>query len=83
MGGAFCFGADAASGWLISYGSNTADLFLRAAFRVDGILRVEKPGGVPVQAPTECEPAIKLEAAQTFDIALPRTILVRADDAIE
>jgi len=83
MGGAFRFRAHAASGWLNSYGPKTADLFFRAAFPVDGILRVEKRGDVTVQAPTECEPTINLAAAQTLDITLPRTILVPADEVIE
>ena len=48
---AFRFFAD--EGGLISYGTSVVDLFRRAATYVDRILRGEKPGDLPVQAPTK------------------------------
>jgi putative ABC transport system substrate-binding protein len=80
---AYSFRADVASGGLISYGPDTTDLFHRAASYVDRILRGEKPGDLPVQAPTKFELAINMKTAKTLGIAVPRTILVRADDVIE
>jgi putative ABC transport system substrate-binding protein len=45
----------AADGGLISYGPDVADEFRRAASYVDRILKGEKPGNLPVQAPTKYE----------------------------
>ena len=68
------------SGGLISYG---ADQFRRAASYVDRILRGEKPGDLPVQAPTKFELAINLGVAKTLGLTIPQSILIRADEVIE
>ncbi len=71
------------SGGLISYGVDIADQFRRAASYVDRILRGEKPGDLPVQAPTKFEVAINLGAAKTLGLTIPQSILIRADEVIE
>jgi putative ABC transport system substrate-binding protein len=75
--------AFARDGGLLSYGDDRVDSYRRAAPYVDRILRGEKPGDLPVQLPTKYELAINLKTAKSLGLAVPPSILLRADEVIE
>jgi len=70
-------------GGLLSYGVDRVDTFRRAATYVDRILRGAKPAELPVQLPTKFEMAVNLKTAKALGLAVPPSILLRADEVIE
>jgi len=70
-------------GGLLSYGADFADVFRRAAAYVDRVLRGTMPSELPVQMPTKYIMAINAKTAKVPRLAVPQTLLVRADEVIE
>jgi len=72
-----------AAGGLVSYSLDWDDQFRRAAGYVDQILRGTKPAGLPVQASTKFELTINMRTAKALRLAVPPSLLSRADNVIE
>jgi hypothetical protein len=72
----------ARDGGLLSYGPGQADRIRCAAAYVDRILRGEKPGDLPVQLPTKFEMIVNLKTAKALGLAVPPSIMLRADEVI-
>ena len=68
---------------MLSYGPDLVDTYRRTATYVDRILRGEKPGDLPVQFPTKFEMAVNRKTAKALGLAIPPSIMLRADEVIE
>jgi putative ABC transport system substrate-binding protein len=73
----------ASEGGMISYGPNQIDQWRGAAAYVNRILRGEKPGELPVQAPTRFELVVNLRTARALQLNIPPGFPLRADEVIE
>jgi putative tryptophan/tyrosine transport system substrate-binding protein len=77
------FSEFARAGGLLAYAPSIADQFRRAAVYVDKILRGTKPGELPIEQPTRFELVINQKAAKALGIAVPKEMLLRADEVLQ
>jgi putative ABC transport system substrate-binding protein len=75
-------GSPVDNGGLASYGPRTADLFRRAAYYVDRILRGTRPADLPVEGPTTFDLAINVKTAQALNITIPPDVAAQVTEWI-
>ena len=70
------------AGGLMAYGPSIPDLWRRAAYYVDRILKGAKPADLPVEQPTTFEFIINLQTAQALDLTIPQQVLLQATEIL-
>ena len=71
------------AGGLMSYSPDRADLYRRGAIYVDKILKGAKPAELPVQQAEKFELVINVKTAKAIGLAIPQSVLARADHIID
>jgi putative tryptophan/tyrosine transport system substrate-binding protein len=79
----FAFREHALADGLISYGSSLGYGFHQLGIHTGRILNGDKPADLPVQRVTKIELVINLKTAKALGLAVPQSILLRADEVIE
>jgi putative ABC transport system substrate-binding protein len=80
--GVFTLRQYAEAGGLMSYGPDWSTLLRQLAQQVDRILRGAKPGELPMEQPSKFELVVNLSTAKALGVAIPQSVLVRADELI-
>jgi putative ABC transport system substrate-binding protein len=71
------------AGCVASYGPNLSEGYRRLAHYADRILNGSRPSSLPVELPTRLEMVINLKTARALGIAVPQSVLLRADEVIQ
>jgi putative ABC transport system substrate-binding protein len=79
----FAFRDAVEEGALLSYAPDQTDIFRRSASYIDRILKGEKPGDLPVQAPTKFEFVLNLKTARALGLDISPMLLAQVDEVIE
>jgi putative ABC transport system substrate-binding protein len=73
----------AAAGGLLSFGGAITANYVRSATYVDKILKGAKPGDLPVEQPARFELVVNMKTAKALGLAIPQSLLLRADEVIQ
>lgn len=71
------------AGGLMAYGPDFVVLFRRSADYVDKILKGARPADIPIEQPTQYILAVNLKTAKSLGLAVPQSILVRANEVVQ
>ena len=71
------------AGFLMSYGPRLTDLYRRAPYFIDRILKGAKPGDLPVEQPTKFELVVNLKTAKALGLTIPQTVIIQANHVID
>jgi len=70
-------------GGLVMYGPDPLPMYQRVADYADRVLRGGKPADMPIEQPSRFELAVNLKTANALGVAIPKSVIVRADRVIE
>jgi putative tryptophan/tyrosine transport system substrate-binding protein len=70
-------------GGLVSIAANLPDLYERAAFYVDKILKGAKPADLPVEQPTKFPVVLNMKTAKALGLVLSPSLLAQIDEVID
>jgi putative ABC transport system substrate-binding protein len=70
-------------GGLLAYGPDYVDVFERSATYVVRLLGGKKTNELPVEEPTRYELSLNVATARTLRLAIPQSLLIRANQIVE
>ena len=73
----------AEGGGLLAYGPNFPELWRRAPYFVDKILKGSKPAAIPVEQASKFSLVINLKTAKLMELQVPQSLVLRADQVIQ